>query len=331
MKFLKTKLPMRESLSLTLSLSLFIFLLGLISCQEIPDARQVLDEQSEELFVAKDPEYELKLKQLTLFMGQVFKDKNARAELFGFSKIEGNQDEISIDLAHLFDTGVDPVAKKKSAIVDAFYKLGAARISSEVDYSVEELIDFIKKNEIGIMAPYLAQNFEVSSLNQLTVSWWTQEFEDWKLNQNQEWKGETKARIIDLINYKDETYDKQDFFVSDEYAKENPTIVLGAFDLDIKSGTKNSSLISQENFAVQNFVNSANCQDLNQNSVVRILMPNLRLTSSIRPWPHPDQLTLYVVLGTNPGGNGQVNTLFNSLEIKEVMQVTGGLQTSHFL
>jgi len=212
-----------------------IFLIGITSCQEIPDATQELDEQSEELFVSKDPEYELKLKQLTLFMGQVFQDQNARAELFGFSKMEGNQDEISIYLAHLFDTWIDPVAKKKSAIVDAFYKLGAARISSEVDYSVEELIDFIKKNEIGIMAPYLAKNFEESSLRQLTVSWWTQEFEDWNLNQDQEWKGETKAKIIDLINYKDETYDKQDFFVSDEYAKENPTIVLGAFDLDIKS------------------------------------------------------------------------------------------------
>jgi hypothetical protein len=290
-----------------------IFLIGITSCQEIPDASKVSSKQNEEIFVPKDPEYEFKLKQLSLFMGQVFQDKNARVELFRFSKMEGNQDEISIDLVHLFNTGVDPVAKKKSAIVEAFYKLGAARISSEVDYSVEELIDFIKKNEIGIMAPYLAENFEASSLNQLTVSWWNQEFEDWKLNQNQEWKGETKARIIDLINY---TNNKEDFSVSDEYAKGNPTIVLGAFDLEIKTEKNNSSSASQENFAVQNFVNSANCQDLNQNSVVRILMPNLRLTSSIRPWPHPDQLTLYVVLGTNPGGNGQVNTLFNSLEIK---------------
>lgn len=313
---------MRESLSL----SLFIFLLGLISCQEIPDARQVLDEQSEELFVAKDPEYELKLKQLTLFMGQVFKDKNARAELFGFSKIEGNQDEISIDLAHLFDTGVDPVAKKKSAIVDAFYKLGAARISSEVDYSVEELIDFIKKNEIGIMAPYLAQNLEVSSLNQLTVSWWTQEFEDWKLNQNQEWKGETKARMVDFANNTVESNDQQDFFVSDEYAKKNPTIVLGAFDLGNESGKENKNSTSGENFAVQNFVNSANCQDLNQNSVVRLLMPELNLTSSIRSWPHPDRLTLIIVLGTNPGGSASANTIFFELEIKR--GDTGNWRTS---
>jgi len=305
-----------ENLSLSLSLSLLIFLLGIISCQEIPDASQAMDDQVEELFVSKEPDYESKLKYLTLFMGQVFQNPDARAELFGFSKIEGNQGEISIDLAHLFESGVDPFAKKKSAIIDAFYKLGAARVSSEVDYSVEELIDFIRKNEIGIMAPYLAKNFEESSLNELTVSWWTQEFEDWKLAKDQDWKGETKARVINLTKNINVTSDNQEIFVSDEYAKKNPTIVLGVFDLESESEKAKRTSTSQENFAVQNFVNSANCQDLNQNSVVRILMPNLRLASSIRPWPHPDQLTLYVVLGTNPGGNGQVNTLFNSLEIK---------------
>jgi hypothetical protein len=315
MKLLKTKLG-NERISLSLSLSLFIFLLGIISCQEIPDGSQAMDDQGEELFVPNDPEYESKLKHLTLFMGQVFQDPAAKAELFSFSKLEGNQGEISIDLAHLFETGVDPLAKKKSAIVDAFYKARASRVSSGANSSIEDLIAFIKENKIGIVAPYLAENFEESSLNQLTVSWWTEEFENWKSGKDQEWKGGTKARIIDLTKNIDETNDKQEFFVSDDYAKKNPTIVLGAFDLDSESGKANKTSTSQENFAVQNFVNSANCQDLNQNSVVRILMPGFRLTNSIRPWPHPDQLTLYVVLGTNPGGNGQINTLFISREVK---------------
>ncbi|PZX59593.1 hypothetical protein LV84_00801 [Algoriphagus ratkowskyi] len=52
---------MRESLSL----SLLIFLLGITSCQEIPDGIQALDDQVEELYVSKVPEYESKLKHLT--------------------------------------------------------------------------------------------------------------------------------------------------------------------------------------------------------------------------------------------------------------------------
>lgn len=303
-------------LSNSLSLSLFIFLLGITSCQEIPEASQVSSKQSEELFSAKNPEYESKLKHLSLFIGHVFQDPNARAELFATSKIEGNQGEISIDLAHLFETGVNPVAKKKSAIVDSFSRFRTSKISSTTLYSIEELIAFIKENKIGIVAPYLAENFEESSLSQLTVSWWTQEFEDWNLNKDQEWLGETKARMVDFGNNSVESNGQQDFFVSDEYAKKNPTIVLGAFDFGNESGKENTKSTSGENFAVQNFVNSANCQDLNQNSVVRLLMPELNLTSSIRAWPHPDRLTLIIVLGTNPGGSASANTIFFELEIK---------------
>ncbi len=303
-----------EPLSKSLSLSLLIFLIGITSCQEIPEVSQVLNDQRNELFFSKDSEYESKLKSLSIYMGQVIQDPNARAELFGFSKIEGNQGEISIDLSKLFETEVDPVAKKKSAIVDSFRRLRSSKISSTTNYSIEELIAFVKENKIGIVAPYLAENFDESAISQLTVSWWTQEFEDWNLNKNQEWLGETKARLVYFDSYNFESNDQQDFFVSDEYAKKNPTIVLGAFDFENEIEKEN--LISGENFAVQNFVNSANCQDLNQNSVVRLLMPELNLTSSIRAWPHPDRLTLIIVLGTNPGGSASANTIFFELEVK---------------
>ncbi len=142
-----------------------------------------MDDPSEELFFTN--EYESKLESLSLYMGQVFQDPNARAELFGFSKIEGNQGEISIDLSKLIETGADPVAKKNSAIVVSFNRLRTSKTSSSPFYSIEELIAFVKENKIGIVAPYLAENFEESSLSQLTVSWWTQEFEDWKLNKDQ--------------------------------------------------------------------------------------------------------------------------------------------------
>jgi len=41
--------------------------------------------------------------------------------------------------------------------------------SSEVDYSGEELMYFIRKMKIGIMAPYLAKTFEESSLMNCSI------------------------------------------------------------------------------------------------------------------------------------------------------------------
>jgi hypothetical protein len=298
------------------SFLLFIFLIGIISCQEIPDASQVVEDPSLELFVSQDSEYEAKLKTLSLYMGQVFQDPSARAELFDFSKMEGNQGEISIDLSKLFGAGVDSGAKKKSAIVDAFRRSRTSKTSSNSVYSTEELIVFINNYKIGILAPYLAENFEVDSLSQLTVSWWTQEFEDWKLNKDQEWQGETKASIVEFAKNSVESNDQREFWVSDAYAKKNPTIVLGSFDFESEIGKEYRGSQSGENLAVQNFINSANCQELNENSVVRLLLPELMLTSPIRSWPHPDRLTLIIVLGTNPGGSAATNTIFNELEIK---------------
>ena len=295
---------------------LFIFLIGTSSCQEIPDASQVVDVLGSDLFDSQDSEYEAKLKALSLYMGQVFQDPNARAELFGFSKMEGNQGEISIDLSKLFEAGVILGAKKKSAIVAEFSRGRISKTSSPSVYSTEELIAFIKDYKIGMVAPYLAENFEEASLSQLTVSWWTQEFEDWKLNKDQEWQGETKASIVDFSKNRVESDYKREFWVNDAYAKKNPTIVLGSFDFGNEIGKDNKESTSGENFAIQSFVNSANCQDLNQSSVVRLLMPELMLTSSIRSWPHPDRLTLIIVLGTNPGGNAVSNTIFYELEIK---------------
>lgn len=309
-----------------ISLFLFIFLVGTSSCHEIPNASQVVDALGSELFVSQDSEYEAKLKSLSLHMGQVFQDPNARAELFGFSKMEKNQGEISIDLSKLFVSGVDPSSKKKSAIVDAFNRGRISKTSSPTVYSTEELIAFIRDYRIGIVAPYLAENFEEATLSQLTVSWWTQEFEDWKLYKDQEWQGETKASIVDFSKDRVESNDRREFWVNDAYAKKNPTIVLGSFDFGNEIGKDKKESTSGENFAVQSFVNSANCQDLNQSSVVRLLMPELMLTSPIRSWPHPDRLTLIIVLGTNPGGNATSNTIFSELEIKR--GATGQWRTS---
>jgi len=317
---------MKNQLFNSQKISLFLFLIGTISCHEIPDTSQVVDELGSELFVSQDSEYEAKLKTLSLYMGQVFQDPSARAELFGFSKMEGNQGEISIELSKLFEGGVVPSAKKKSTIVAAFSRGRTSKTSSSTVYSTEELIAFIKDYKIGIVAPYLAENFEEASLSQMTVSWWTQEFEDWKLNKDQEWQGETKASIVDFSKDRVEFHDQREFWVNDAYAKKNPTIVLGSFDFGNEIGKDNRESTSGENFAIQSFVNSANCQDLNQSSVVRLLMPELMLTSPIRSWPHPDRLTLIIVLGTNPGGNASSNTIFSELEIKR--GATGQWRTS---
>ena len=273
-------------------------------------------------YLAKDPEYEKQLKSLSLFIGEVFKDSDARDELFSFSKLEGNQGEVEYSLAKLFDESIDPLSRRKSAIVNAFYRAAKSKTSSSAGQDVEDMVNFIKENNIGVVAPYMAENFESEGLSELTVSWWNQDYEDWNLALDSAWKGETEAVLVDLdseFSQFDDVasggVDQESFFVSDEYAKKNPTLILGAFDYLDEDESIKAKKIEDENAATQAFVNSANCSQLSPTSIVRLTMPEFQLTNSIRPYPHPDQLRLVIVLGTNPGGTAYSNVVFNQ-EVK---------------
>jgi hypothetical protein len=301
------------------SLSL-ILLFGLFACQEIPDAADVNSDMEKSIgYIAKDPEYEKQLKSLSLFIGEVFKDKGARDELFSFSKLEGNQGEVEYSLAKLFEENIDPLSRRKSAIVDAFYRGAKSKTFSSGGQKVEDMVDFIKENNIGVIAPYMAENFESGDISELTVSWWSQDYEDWNLALDSTWKGETEAALVDLGSeiplFEEDENNQNTILVSDEYAKKNPTLVLGAFDYLDEDESVQSKTKRDENAATQAYVNSANCSQLVPTSLVKLMMPEFQLTNSIRAWPHPDRLKLLIVLGTNPGGSGYSNTIFDQ-EVK---------------
>jgi hypothetical protein len=97
----------------------------------------------------------------------------------------------------------------------------------------------------------------------------------------------------------------------------NPTLVFGSFGDDAgldpgDSGVGGGGIGNNPMFPIQN---SARCQDLTNNSIVRLTMPKFRLNSSIRAWPHPDRMTVVVVLGLNPGGSAYSNRPFFEVEV----------------
>jgi hypothetical protein len=225
-------------------------------------------------------------------------------------------------LARLFDENVDPLSRRKSAIVDAFYTAAKSKISAPGEQNVEEMVNFIKENNIGVVAPYMAENFESKDISNITVSWWSQDYEDWNLALDSAWDGETEAVLMGLDSEFSQSgevasggMDQKSFFVNDEYAKKNPTLVLGAFDYLNEDKSRQAKTAEEQNAATQTFVNSANCSQLIPTSIVRLTMPEFQLTNSIRPYPHPDQLRLVIVLGTNPGGSAYSNVVFNQ-EVK---------------
>ncbi|KEO74373.1 hypothetical protein [Anditalea andensis] len=91
----------------------------------------------------------------------------------------------------LFTENDNPLARQKSAIVSAFYKNAENyRLLEDDEFNEQELIDFINDNNVGVLAPYLYDNFDPESITELTVSWWTEEMELEGMAQDRDWDGE---------------------------------------------------------------------------------------------------------------------------------------------
>ncbi|MHA7130294.1 hypothetical protein [Algoriphagus namhaensis] len=272
-----------------------------------------------------DPEiYEQNLMKLSVYMGEVFKDKEALREFFELAKADEHHEDIDYSLKRLFETNENPMTRQGSAIVNAFYSNAANHRVSGEDFDPQELVDFINAHDISMLAPYMVGYFHPDSIQELTVSWWTEEMEMEGLAADPNWKGETpgyrlrlgeKGNFVRFRTNVAENLDGLRVMAGDEYAMDYPTIVFGDFDDQglppddggIGGGVSNDPLFPT--------LNSARCQDLNINSVVRLTMPKFRLTSSIRSWPHPDRMTVVVVLGTNPGGGAYSNRPFFEVEV----------------
>lgn len=267
--------------------------------------------------------YGEQLKQLTVYMAEVFKDRQALRELFDLATVDDHKEDLNFSLKRLFESNQNPVTRKHSAIVNAFFKNAANHRIKGEDLDPQELIDFINSHNISMLAPYLVGYFHPDSIQEMTVSWWTAEMEAKGLAQNPEWKGKTPGYRFGLNEEGNFIYFRttganystsNQVMAGDEYAINNPTVVFGSFDEEIlppgDSGIGGGG--TNPSFPI---INSARCQDLTNNSVVRLTMPKFRLTDSIRDWPHPDKMTVVVVLGTNPGGGAYSNRPFFEFEV----------------
>ncbi len=85
-----------------LSISLIILVIGVfVSCQE-----ELFLEGNNDLKALESEDYELKLEQLSLYFGEVLRDPDARKELFGFAKLEGNANDVEYSLKKLLKRGL---------------------------------------------------------------------------------------------------------------------------------------------------------------------------------------------------------------------------------
>jgi len=157
---------------------LFMAIFITFSCSEFEENLPKVDQEQTILSSTALSEYEENLKNLTLIFGEVLKDPAARTELFSFSEINEGRDDIDYSLKELFEKGEHPLYKKRSAIVSAFTAQSNKRNRLNSKINLDELIQFIKDNEISIVAPYLAEDFDPNQIKDLTLSWWTLEFEN---------------------------------------------------------------------------------------------------------------------------------------------------------
>ncbi len=103
-----------------LSISLIILFIGFfLSCQDSGQDDFFL-EGDNDLKALELEDFELKLQQLSLFFGEVLRDPEARKELFGFAKLQGNANDVEYSLKKLFEERLEPLSRKESAIVSAF-------------------------------------------------------------------------------------------------------------------------------------------------------------------------------------------------------------------
>jgi len=217
-------------------------------------------------------------------------------------------------LKKLFSENINPQSRQQSAIVNAFYKKAENhRKSSEEEFNEQELIDFINDNEIGILAPYLYDNFDPESITELTVSWWTEDKEIEELQKNPDWDGETPGfklslnedgNFIQFRTSEPNFFENELIYANDEYAYENPTVVFGSFNDDEMivdpgdiwyGGGGNPTPQPTTHLPHEIGVNCQNF-DFNRESL-RYRMPDFKMTGNTRPYPHANKFTLWVANG----------------------------------
>lgn len=271
-------------------------ILVLNSCSN-ENLQQIDEKIDNEKITLQHTDYENKLMELSQIFGEVFLDKAAREEFYESSIKEINDGQAQMSLKKLFEG--DAQMRKSSPIANAFQsgKLRTLRSQEESD----DWVNFIKSNDIKIIAPYLAENFKLEEINELTVSWWTEEMELPYVNDHN-WKGETPGIKINMnnpdfvsdISLGDiSSYEK--VTANDDYAKVNPTIVLGNFEMP--DDLSNSKLNTANLNWLPPTVNPFRCFELTSGALFTLRSPQFNLTSNTRGWPNTNYIYMWVING----------------------------------
>lgn len=282
----------------------------------------------------QNPEFvetEKRLEEIAYYFGIVFRNENAKKELFDLAKLEGNDGEIQYNLPELFEERVNPLSKEHSAIVNAFNELP---INPE---KLDSIRNYIFDNKLELFAPYLAENFRPEEVNELTMTYWYKEMYD-LVGDNPDFQGETPGRLIDLKGTEVEeeptrTEDREGSGrpntrtrTNDEYAENNPTVVVRTHGA-ARSNTGgtggrrgHSGRSGRSNIPYQGLT----CETLtdDSNSVLEVQMPKFQLRGNIRRWPNPNLISLWVARGEytvgsdgTPTPNVKVDRILNDYKV----------------
>lgn len=293
------------------------------SCQDTGQEELTTQESLEDGKRKHLSDYEAKLRELTLFMGEVFQNPEARKELFELAKADEYEEDISYSLKKLLRTNENPVSRKRSAIVSAFFENAKNHRASGEPFDEKKLIDFINSNDISMLAPYMIGYFEPDKISELTVSWWTEEMEIEALKIDPNWKGETpgyKLKLYDDGNFisfgKNNSNPASELvYANDEYAKQNPTVVFGRFDDPDLLEKKVENISITSNLAISSV--KIPCSAFFPGRRYTLSMPEWRLTQSVRSWPNNNFVHLWFVHGDISNLlNNQSPTLSNVIQTK---------------
>ncbi|GHB32610.1 hypothetical protein [Mongoliitalea lutea] len=260
--------------------------------------------------------------ELSAFFASILNKPEVLNEFYGYSKLEGNEGELEFSLRKVFETEFDQIARKSSAIVSYFKENGGNLRTQSTSFDLDFFIKFMKENDLEVLAPYLARNFSLEELDELTISWWTKEMEEEGLKKDPNWKGETpafKIRLSEDLSFESIMKGLEDktlevFMVSDEYAMKNPTIVFGAFEEGLydRELQLKEARVSEANLSYINVVPSnvgIGCAQIQSNDVVRYNIPDLRIRDNTRGWPNGNYITIWVAYAAYSSNSSGLPTL----------------------
>ena len=246
--------------------------------------------------------FESNFSSLSNIFIESFESQNTIESLLESAKLEKNAGEVEINLleeASLNSNYNNAVSSKL---------LSNARTTKD-KFNVETIFDFISKNDIEIHAPYMAENFDQSTINEITLTYYYPGMYGNK-TMDPNFKGETPGIKYQLDkNGAVIKNSKTEVITNDEYAQKHPTIVFmpNSMPLSSEESADFTESLKKQGITNENKVtNSPLCTDLTGvNEILTVRMPKLKLRKNFRSWPSPNEMYLWISNGTiTTGSNG---------------------------